>query len=322
MTQRIIYLIFTAQILMSSACNDDNPTSPDDTFDIIKYGFFYDNPAWHPDGKWIAAEHGDSIDTDFDGIADTAFSGIWIINAETGYKQPLIRGFGAPAWSSDGKKLAMDGGGQIFSVEISSLEPARIDSGSILQLIFEGRNFWPAWSPDGNWIAYDNTNCGSSVKPAPPESCGIIFIRANGLEKKFFTRGRMPDWSPDGADLIFIALETNIFRLSIVDTSNIIQLTSTVNTDYNNPIYSPDGREIAIHLQPRAGGPPSLWIMESDGSGLRQLTEGPDRQFDWSPDGKQIVFLRWSPNEPIEGNGQLWVINTDGTNLRQLTFNQ
>ena len=76
MTQRIIYLIFTALILMSSGCDNDEEQILGGAIDIIKYGFFYDNPAWHPDGKWIAVEHGDIIDTDFDGIADTAFSGI------------------------------------------------------------------------------------------------------------------------------------------------------------------------------------------------------------------------------------------------------
>jgi hypothetical protein len=43
-------------------------------------------------------------------------------------------------------------------------------------------DYQPAWSLDGEWIAYDNTDCGSSVTPAPPNSCGILI--ANNLEKK------------------------------------------------------------------------------------------------------------------------------------------
>ncbi|MCH8928474.1 MAG: PD40 domain-containing protein [Candidatus Marinimicrobia bacterium] len=324
-TTLINVLVWT---LLSVACGE-KPSEPEAPVEeeggIILEGppFFFDNPAWHPDGKWIAVEHGDSIDTDFDGIADTVFSGIWIINAKTGYKQPLIRHFGYPAWSPDGSSLAMHRGGQIFTVDILSLEPARIDTGSILQLTFVGRNFFPAWSPDRNWIAYDNTtNCGSSVEPPATESCGILIIRADGSDKTFLTRGRMPDWLPDGTDLIFIALGTNIFRLAVDDTANITQLTNSDDSDNSHPRFSPDGSEIAMYS--KSGTELSaIWIMNSDGSSLRELTDGPDWRFDWSPDGKSIVFLHWSfsNRDPIPaGNGQLWLIDTDGSNLRQLTF--
>jgi len=327
MIQRIIYLIFTALILMGNGCNDDNPISPGATPDIINFGFFYDNPAWHPDGKWIAAEHGDSIDTDFDGIVDTGFSGIWIINAETGYKQPLIRGFQSPAWRRDGKRLAMHGDAQIFSVEVSSLEPARIDSGSILQLTFEGRNFFPAWSPDGNWIAYTYSICGGD------STCGTWLMNTAGEQIRFlFLHGIEYSWHPFDPLILYTSRSSDEKGNRLGDTLGVFDIRT--NTDspirflsepyHSNrgPKYSPDGREIAIYSQPRASGSPSIWIMKSNGSSLRQLTEGPDWQFDWSPDGNRIVFLRWNFNEPIEGNGQLWVINTDGTNLRQLTFNR
>lgn len=109
---------------------------------------YFDHPAWHPEGKWIAVEHSDSIDANGDGTLDHGFSGIWLINSNTGKKQPLISGYSLPAWSHDGKFLAMVRGGQIFTVEVKSLEPAQIDSNSLTQLTFEGGNFYPAWSPD------------------------------------------------------------------------------------------------------------------------------------------------------------------------------
>ena len=327
MTKRIIYLIFIALILISTGCENDEEPILGGSSDVVKFGFFYDSPAWHPDGKWIAVRHGDLIDTDFDGIPDTGFSGIWIVNAETGYKQPLIRGFDAPAWSPDGQRLAVDGGGQIFIFEVTSLEPARIDSNSILQLTSDGANISPAWSPDGNWIAYLYSKCGGD------STCGTWLMDTSGDQKRFlFLHGLEYSWHPFDPLILYTSRSSDERGNRLGDTLGVfdirtnrdesIRFLSEPNHSNRGPKYSPDGREIAITSKPRASWA-SIWIMRSDGSRLRQLTKGgSDLSLDWSPDGGQIVFLRWSPNRSIEGNGQLWVINTDGTNLRQLTFNR
>lgn len=289
-------------------------------------GFFFDNPAWHPDGKWIAVDHGDSIDSDFDGLVDTLFSGIWLINAETGYKQPLIRGFGYPDWSPDGKSLVAESGAQIFTMEVSSLEPARIDSGSILQLTFEGRNFFPAWSPDGEWIAYTYSICGGD------STCGTWLMDTAGDQKLFlFLHGVEYSWHPFEPLILYTRPDIDESGGSLGDSLGLFDIRTNTDSSFRflsepnhknrGSKYSPEGSEIVIYSQPRSGFP-ATWIFDSDGSSPRQLTDGPDWRFDWSPDGKHIVFLRWNFNEPIEGNGELWVINTDGTNLRQLTFSQ
>lgn len=56
------------------------------------------------------------------------------------------------------------------------------------------------------------------------------------------------------------------------------------------PEYSPDGRHIVF--QSNRSGNWQLWLMNADGSGLRQLTtsRANDRQPSWSPDGARIVF--------------------------------
>ncbi|MFQ5610862.1 MAG: hypothetical protein ACE5H9_01870 [Anaerolineae bacterium] len=60
-----------------------------------------------------------------------------------------------------------------------------------------------------------------------------------------------------------------------------------------------------------------IWVVNRDGSGLRQLTQNDwawDKHPSWSPDGRQIVF--WSNRT---GHGQIWVMDADGGNVYSLS---
>src|SRR5437870_7019296 len=60
-----------------------------------------------------------------------------------------------------------------------------------------------------------------------------------------------------------------------------------------------------------------IFIIKTDGTGLRQLTDDyeRDRHPRWSPDGKQITFYSIR-----SGKYEVWTINRDGSGLRQRTF--
>jgi TolB protein len=59
-----------------------------------------------------------------------------------------------------------------------------------------------------------------------------------------------------------------------------------------------------------------LSIVNADGSGLRQLTDGLDDMTpSLSPDGKKVAFSSFRR----DGNYEIYVINTDGTNLTRVT---
>jgi WD40 repeat protein len=53
-----------------------------------------------------------------------------------------------------------------------------------------------------------------------------------------------------------------------------------------DPAFSPDGRLLAFTTKR------GIWVVGIDGHGLRRLTSRDDKAFDWSPDGKAIVFVR------------------------------
>ena len=69
-------------------------------------------------------------------------------------------------------------------------------------------------------------------------------------------------------------------------------------------------------------GKDALWVVNSDGSGLSQLTTGygsstciaGDEEPRWSPDGSKIVFVRTQ-----NGSQEIWVMNADGSSQTKLT---
>ncbi len=63
-----------------------------------------------------------------------------------------------------------------------------------------------------------------------------------------------------------------------------------------------------------------IYAMDDDGSNLQQLTNNPryDLCARWSPDGKQIVFVRRF-DEGRRQQGNLFLMNADDSNERRLT---
>lgn len=132
------------------------------------------------------------------------------------------------------------------------------------------------------------------------------------------------EYSPDGRYRVVVSSEqVRTSQLWIVDLTNGArrQLTDFQAIAYD-PVWSPTGNRIAF-VSPEPGND-ELFVINSDGSGLTQLTQNDwewDKYPSWSPDGQQLVFWsnRWSNRE--ESTRQIWVMHADGSNLRNLSNN-
>jgi Tol biopolymer transport system component len=83
----------------------------------------------------------------------------------------------------------------------------------------------------------------------------------------------------------------------------------------NNADFSPDGRRITF--QSDRSRSTEIWVCDSDGTHLRQLTSfghGHTGSPRWSPDGSRIAF-----DSTVEGQAQVYVIPSNGGPPKRLT---
>jgi dipeptidyl aminopeptidase/acylaminoacyl peptidase len=184
------------------------------------------------------------------------------------------------------------------------LEPI---GGDVTPLGLTGR--YPAWSPDGNLIAFVD---GRSRLVVAQGSGQVVEVLTNGIYPV-----RDPAWSPDGSRIVFSQSGRRRFRgdlvLAAADGSSIRRITRT-NHDDVEPSWSPDGSLIvfASDRPVQLRDDYELNVVRPDGSGLRPLTanEFDDRSPSWSPDGARIAFV--SGRTALIRNPELWTITPSG----------
>jgi Tol biopolymer transport system component len=285
---------------------------------LTDFGF---HPAWFPDGRRIAF----SSRTSRRPYDRTGTSQLWTLDVGTGEKKKLLSGDAEqPSVSPNGLRIAYWGVGlggssarDVFTIPVGGLAegeaPVAVTKDPALD--------WdPFWSSDGRSLFFGSDRDGT-----------LNLWRVPIDERSGRTLGEpepvsLPAWhagpfaaSADGKRIAFQSVEDERFldRIPLDPVSGRVsgepRTILKTNMEIAAPGISPSGDTLAFAS---LGLEEDLWIIRSDGSGLRKVTDDRfrDRVPSFAPDGKRLVF-----HSDRDGFWNVWTIGVDGSGLKQLT---
>jgi Tol biopolymer transport system component/predicted Ser/Thr protein kinase len=230
------------------------------------------------------------------GVQSVQLRLVWV--NRNGAEQPLAvpaRAYRGLRLSPDGRRVAMavdEQETQVWLYDLTRETPTR--------LTFEGNaNAYPAWTPDGNRIAFT-----SKSKEGPQDLFWQLADGSGGLER-LTTSEYVPfsmSWSPDGQMLAFVEINPTtgydiwVLRMSDRKAQPFLRTPFTEGA----PRFSPDGRWLAyvsdesgrfeIYVQPYPG-PGGKWQISTEG-GTEPM---------WNPNGREL-FYRSGDNDDGSGD--------------------
>jgi Tol biopolymer transport system component len=240
--------------------------------------------SWSPDGDKIL----------FSSNRDGGNSEVYLMNADGSEQTNLSSsaGFdGRARWSPDGKTIVFnsdrDGAENLYLLSINVRKFVPLPIADVTAAVS------PAWSPDGQWLAYlglNHINKGD-----------IWLIKADGSQRLQLTNNaKFEDgsisWSPDGRKLAYHSRRNHQYNVFVydIDLQQEFQITYLSTSDVE-PKWSNDGKHLLFLSTRGQFGRTQLCLMKEDGSQQRCLTDDRHQIADaiWLNDGQGILHTNW-----------------------------
>ncbi len=228
------------------------------------------------------------------------------------------RPIGEPAFSSDGRSLAYVGPISAFlkfPTDSSDLWEMDVATGVERRLFTDSTlDGYPAYSPDGRWLAFLSERSGTRQLWLLPRAGGPPQALTTDAEDVYL--GPL-SWLPDSRGVLY----TGAGKIRVAPLSGGVARTIEFDVDLTvarwrglrrpvlpepgerrrvrgifNPELSPDGRRIVF----AALG--DLWVVDATGGVPRRLTRTPidEARPRWSPDGTRLAYVTFAENAERE----------------------
>jgi eukaryotic-like serine/threonine-protein kinase len=274
------------------------------------------NPAWSPDGREIVFATARIWDSE----GRDKLSELYAVNIQSGARR-RITGEDAvqPSWSPNRQRIAYWGqqkGGQrdIWTVAAEGGQPVAVTNDP-------AQDWNPIWSPDGRHLYFLSSRSGSmNLWRVPIDETSGRVTGAPEPETLPSASTQHLSFSANGKHLVYVRLnrQENMWQAGFDPvrgklTGEPVRITQGARR-HHFPELSPDGELIVA--QSAGETQEDLFVINSDGTGFRQLTDDPaqNRMQRWSPDGQHIAFI-----SDRGGKYDIWQVGRDGSDLRQLT---
>lgn len=217
-------------------------------------------------------------------------------------------------WSPDGRQLLFSAQNFLGTFQLFVFDIGRggISGQANVKQIYIGPagGIDPAWSDDGEWIAFISS-------PADSKNRRLCVIDADGKNMRclleHFGRMAQPDWSPDGQTIVFFSDRCGASCIYRIDLGEDIPIRiSELGANASAPQFSPDGRWIVYSTDRDKNY--EIYKVRPDGSENTRLTQqaADDLTPAWSPDGRWISFFR---RNAATGSTTLCNMRADGSDL-------